>query len=46
MTTLMPQATLAAEFRQILEDGLVRSVYQPIVVIDTQEVVAYEPNAR
>jgi EAL domain-containing protein (putative c-di-GMP-specific phosphodiesterase class I) len=42
MTALMPQVTLASELRRILEEGLVRSVYQPIVDIDTLEVVAYE----
>jgi EAL domain-containing protein (putative c-di-GMP-specific phosphodiesterase class I) len=46
MTALLPQATLAAELRQILEQGLVRSVYQPIVDLDTKEVVAYEALAR
>jgi EAL domain-containing protein (putative c-di-GMP-specific phosphodiesterase class I) len=46
MTALMPQATLADELRQILEEGLVRSVYQPIVDIDTKEIVAYEALAR
>ena len=46
MTALIPQATLADELRQILEEGLVRSVYQPIVDIDTKEIVAYEALAR
>jgi EAL domain-containing protein (putative c-di-GMP-specific phosphodiesterase class I) len=46
MTALMQQTTLAAELRRILDEGLVRSVYQPIVDIDTLEVVAYEALAR
>jgi EAL domain-containing protein (putative c-di-GMP-specific phosphodiesterase class I) len=46
MTALLPQGTLATELRQILDEGLVRSVYQPIVDIDTKEIVAYEALAR
>src|SRR5829696_6474914 len=43
---LFEEAALAAELREILEAGLVRSVYQPIVDLDTREVVAYEALAR
>jgi EAL domain-containing protein (putative c-di-GMP-specific phosphodiesterase class I) len=42
----MQEATLAAELRRILDHGLVRSVYQPIVDIDSEEVVGYEALAR
>jgi EAL domain-containing protein (putative c-di-GMP-specific phosphodiesterase class I) len=44
--TLMQDATLASELRRILDAGLVRSVYQPIVDIDTEDVVGYEALAR
>jgi EAL domain-containing protein (putative c-di-GMP-specific phosphodiesterase class I) len=46
MTALLPQVTLAAELRQILDEGLLRSVYQPIIDIETKEIVAYEALAR
>jgi EAL domain-containing protein (putative c-di-GMP-specific phosphodiesterase class I) len=47
MTALiMEQATLATELRRILDEDLIRSVYQPIVDIDTAEIVAYEALAR
>jgi EAL domain-containing protein (putative c-di-GMP-specific phosphodiesterase class I) len=46
MNALMQEATLAAELRLILDQGLIRSVYQPIVDLDTGEVVAYEALAR
>jgi EAL domain-containing protein (putative c-di-GMP-specific phosphodiesterase class I) len=39
-------ATLAGELRRILDEGLVRSVYQPIVDLDTGFVVGYEALAR
>jgi hypothetical protein len=31
ITALVKEATLAAELRRILDQGLVRSIYQPIV---------------
>ncbi len=43
---LFKEATLAAELREILDGGLIRSLYQPIVDLDTREVVAYEALAR
>ncbi|HEY6886313.1 MAG TPA: EAL domain-containing protein [Solirubrobacter sp.] len=46
ITALMEEATLAAELRRILDQDLVRSVYQPIVDLDSEEVVAYEALAR
>ena len=46
MNALMHEATLAAELRLILDQNLIRSVYQPIVDLDTDEVVAYEALAR
>jgi EAL domain-containing protein (putative c-di-GMP-specific phosphodiesterase class I) len=43
---LFEEAALGAELRSILDAGLVRSVYQPIVDLDTREVVGYEALAR
>ncbi|MBE2317791.1 EAL domain-containing protein [Solirubrobacter sp. CPCC 204708] len=43
---LFQEAARTAELRSILEAGLVRSVYQPIVDLDTREVVGYEALAR
>ncbi len=43
---LFRERTLAAELREILAGGLIRSLYQPIVDLDTREVVAYEALAR
>jgi sensor c-di-GMP phosphodiesterase-like protein len=42
----MEEATLAAELRRILDRGLVRSIYQPIVDLDSEEIVAYEALGR
>ena len=42
----MQEATLASELRRILDQDLVRSVYQPIVDLDSEEVVGYEALAR
>lgn len=42
----MQEASLAGELRRILAAGLIRSVYQPIVDLDTREVVAFEALAR
>ena len=42
----MEAATLAGELRRILDQGLVRSVYQPIVDPDTEEIVGNEAIAR
>jgi hypothetical protein len=46
MSAILQETALAGELRQILADGLVRSVYQPIVNLDTTEVVGYEALAR
>jgi EAL domain-containing protein (putative c-di-GMP-specific phosphodiesterase class I) len=46
MTAVLQGAALAAELRAILAEGDVRSVYQPIVDLETGEVVAYEALAR
>src|SRR3954470_21900951 len=46
MTAILQETALAGELRRILAGGLVRSVYQPIVDLDTGEVVAYEALAR
>lgn len=44
--SVLATATRAGELRRILESGQLRSVYQPIVDLDTGEVVAYEALAR
>ena len=46
MTARFQEVTLATELRRILDEDLLRSVYQPIVDIDTEEIVAYEALAR
>jgi EAL domain-containing protein (putative c-di-GMP-specific phosphodiesterase class I) len=46
MTAILQEAARAAELREILEAGLIRSLYQPIVDLDTREVVGYEALAR
>ena len=46
MTAILQEAARAAELRSILDAGLIRSVYQPIVDLDTYEVVGYEALAR
>jgi EAL domain-containing protein (putative c-di-GMP-specific phosphodiesterase class I)/DICT domain-containing protein len=43
---VLEAAPRALELERILAQGLVRSVYQPIVDLDTGEVVAYEALAR
>jgi EAL domain-containing protein (putative c-di-GMP-specific phosphodiesterase class I) len=43
---VLHDATLAGELRRILDHRLVRSVYQPIVDLDTGSVVGYEALAR
>ena len=37
---------VASTVREVIEQGLVRSVYQPIVDLDSSTVVAYEALAR
>ncbi|MDA0181311.1 EAL domain-containing protein [Solirubrobacter phytolaccae] len=46
MTAILQEAARAAELREILDAGLIRSLYQPIVDLDTREVVGYEALAR
>src|SRR3954452_16006985 len=46
MSAILQETALAGELRQILADEAVRSVYQPIVDLDTAEVVGYEALAR
>jgi EAL domain-containing protein (putative c-di-GMP-specific phosphodiesterase class I) len=46
ITTILDEAALAGELHRILSEDLVRSVYQPIVDIDSEEVVGYEALAR
>lgn len=46
MTAILQEAARAAELREILDAGLIRSLYQPIVDLDTHEVVGYEALAR
>lgn len=43
---ILDEAALEGELRRILDEELIRSVYQPIVDIDTEAVVAYEALAR
>ncbi|HEY8585040.1 MAG TPA: diguanylate cyclase [Capillimicrobium sp.] len=42
----VPEAVAERELDRILRDGLIRSVYQPIVDLETREVCAYEALAR
>ncbi|RKQ93355.1 EAL domain-containing protein (putative c-di-GMP-specific phosphodiesterase class I) [Solirubrobacter pauli] len=46
MTAILREAARVAELRSILDGDLIRSVYQPIVDLDTHEVVGYEALAR
>jgi EAL domain-containing protein (putative c-di-GMP-specific phosphodiesterase class I) len=46
MSAILQETALAGELRQMLAEGLVRSVYQPIVDLDNAEVVGYEALAR
>jgi len=43
---VIQEATHAAELREILAGDRIRSVYQPIIELDTREVVGYEALAR
>jgi EAL domain-containing protein (putative c-di-GMP-specific phosphodiesterase class I) len=45
-TAPAPEVADAERLRRILDDGLVHAVYQPIVDLDSGEVVAYEALAR
>src|SRR3954468_19875153 len=46
MSAILQETALAAELRQTPPDEAGRSVYQPIVNLDTTEVVGYEALAR
>lgn len=46
MTAILQEAARSAALREILDAGLIRSLYQPIVDLDTREVVGYEALAR
>jgi hypothetical protein len=46
MTAIFQETAAAAEVRELLAADAIRSVYQPIVDLDSGEVVAYEALAR
>jgi hypothetical protein len=46
MSAILQETALAGELQQILAEDRVRSVYQPIVDLDSAEVVGYEALAR
>jgi EAL domain-containing protein (putative c-di-GMP-specific phosphodiesterase class I) len=46
MSAILQETALAGELRQMLAEGLVRAVYQPIVDLDNAEVVGYEANCQ